>query len=188
MRRFDGCHWRPGALPQVPAPPKRLRPWLDEPGSLTRRLQALAGDAFNVMVLNEHWARAWPEERLQLRSEAMRWHWVREVLLRKDETALVYARSVIPGSSLTGPLRRLRQLGRQPLGALLFGRYPVKRGPIDIARVQSKSRLGARALPPQNTACWARRSVFYIARRPLLVTEVFLPSLLKELGYEHDGC
>lgn len=188
MRRFDGCHWRPGRLAQVPAPPRVLRPWLDEPGSLTRRLRALAGDAFDVVVLDERWARAWPEERHRLGSHAMRWHWVREVLLCREKTPLVYARSVIPGSSLTGPLRRLRQLGKQPLGALLFGRYPVARGPIDIARVHPQSRLGLRALPQQNVACWARRSVFHIARRPLLVTEVFLPPLLEELGYERDGC
>ncbi len=186
MHRFDGCHWRPRAVPQVPAAPRLLRPWLDEPGSLTRRLRNLAGSAFNVVVLDEHWARAWPDECYRLGSQAMRWHWVREVLLCSGRTPLVYARSVIPGSSLTGPLRRLRQLGRQPLGTLLFGRYRVVRGPIELARVDASSRLGMRVMPQSDLPCWARRSVFHIARRPLLVTEVFLQPLLEELSHEHD--
>jgi chorismate--pyruvate lyase len=42
-------------------------------------------------------------------------------------------------------------------------------------------RLASRHLAPENlpTQLWARRSLFHLAGEPLLVTEVFLPSLLE---------
>ncbi len=179
-------HWRPRSVPMVPPPPGRLRDWLDEPGSLTARLRQIARDGLQVRVLHERWGRAWPDENARLGSQAMRWHWLREVLLCNGQTPYVYARSVIPLQSLRGPLSRLRQLGRQPLGSLLFGRYPVVRGAIEVARVGHCSRLGQRALAQGARPEWARRSVFHIGGRPLLVTEVFLSPLIEELTHERD--
>ena len=176
-------NWRPRLVPSARPAPGPLRDWLDEPGSLTRRLRALAGGAFRVRVIDECWGRAWPDERRRLQRPGNEWFWRREVLLCREGQPLVYARSVIPGTSLRGPLRRLRSLGRQPLGTLLFGRYPVVRGPIEVAPLDDGSRLGARALRYGARPCWARRSVFHIAGRPLLVSEVFLQPLLEELSH-----
>ena len=178
-------NWRPRAVPGARPAPGVLRDWLDEPGSLTRRLRSLAGERFAVRVIDERWARAWPDERHRLGRPGHEWFWLREVLLCDADRPLVYARSVIPGRSLRGPLRRLRRLGRQPLGALLFGRYPVARGAIEVAALDAGSRLGARAGQWGARPCWARRSVFRIAGRPLLVTEVFLQPLLEELSHGH---
>jgi chorismate--pyruvate lyase len=158
-----------------------VRDWLDEPGSLTRRLRAQAGAAFRVQVLHEYWGRPWPDERRRLGVPSSAWLWIREVRLGAGDRPWIHARSVIPRDSLEGPLRRLRRLGRQPLGALLFGRYPVVRGAIEVAPVDGASRLGARARSPGAEPRWARRSVFTIAGRPLLVTEVFLQPLIEEL-------
>lgn len=175
-------HWRPRGVPTATPVPRRLKPWIDEPGSLTRRLRDLAGEGFAVRVIREDWSRGWPDERLRLQSGLRGALWLREVLLCGANQPLIYARSVIPATSLRGPLRRLRSLGRQPLGSLLFGRYPVRRGAIEIAPVGLHSRLGRRAADCGGTPVWARRSVFRIAGRPLLVTEVFLSELLEELG------
>ena len=177
-----GAGWRPGSVPRVDGPPESLRPWLDEPGSLTRRLRALAGDAFGVELQHQHWQRPWPTEAVRLGASTRRAAWVREVQLCRGQTPLVAARSVIPASSLRGPLRRLRRLGSQPLGQLLFGRYPVTRGVIDIAPVQPDSSLARRLARGRATPAWARRSVFRVAGRPLLVTEVFLPALIHALA------
>ncbi|AUB77760.1 hypothetical protein BBH56_00590 [Spiribacter roseus] len=174
-------HWRPRGVPGARPRPGPVRDWLDEPGSLTRRLRAQAGGAFRVQVLREYWGRPWPDERRRLGARAPAWLWIREVRLGTGDQPWIHARSVIPRHSLEGPLRRLRTLGRQPLGALLFGRYPVARGPIEVAPLDASSRLGARARAPGAEPCWARRSVFSIAGRPLLVTEVFLQPLIEEL-------
>ncbi len=178
-------HWRPRGVPLSPAAPRVLRPWLDEPGSLTQRLRKLAGADLAVEVITAHWARAWPDERRRLGLRQAQRVWVREVLLGRPAEPLVYARSVIPWQSLRGPLRRLRTLGRQPLGSLLFGRYPVVRGPIEIARVTAPSALGQRLKGVGAHGQWARRSVFSINARPLLVTEIFLDALVEEL---HEHC
>lgn len=175
--------WRPRRLSAITAVPKKLKPWLDEPGSLTRRLRGIAGARFRVRVIRECWVQPWPDERSRLAVPTSRKVWLREVELCRDSTPLVYARSIIPVSSLNGPLRRFRQLGAQPLGTLLFGRYPVARGVIDVAPVTGQSRLGVAAgLEEAGTSAWARRSIFRIGGRPLLITEVFLPALLEELS------
>lgn len=174
--------WRPRRLSAVAAVPRKLKPWLDEPGSLTQRLRGLAGGQFHVRVIRESWLQAWPDERARLAISAQRYVWLREVMLCRGSVPLVYARSIIPANSLRGPLRRFRQLGARPLGALLFGRYPVARGPIEVAPVTAGCRLGVAAgLPQQTAAAWARRSIFHIDRRALLITEVFLPPLLEEI-------
>mgnify|MGYP000099419851 CR=1 FL=1 len=173
--------WRPRRAPVNGPIPPVLRPWIDEPGSLTRRLRTLAGPAFRVVVLTEAWGRGWPDERRRLIGAGGERLWLREVLLCRGDTPLVHARSAIPAGSLRGPLRRLRRLGGQPLGSLLFGRYAVRRGQIEVAPVTASSRLGQRTLACGGHPAWARRSVFRIAGRPLLVTEVFLHSLLEEV-------
>ncbi|MRH78053.1 chorismate lyase [Spiribacter sp. C176] len=174
--------WRPRRLSAITAVPKKLKPWLDEPGSLTRRLRGIAGQQFRVRVIRECWVQPWPDERARLAVREPRKVWLREVELCRGSTPLVYARSIIPVSSLHGPLRRFRRLGARPLGALLFGRYPVARGPIEVAPVPRESRLGLSAsFGGKATSAWARRSIFRIGGRPLLITEVFLPALLEEL-------
>jgi chorismate--pyruvate lyase len=181
MSEPSARNWRPRGVP-VTSPPAALRPWLDEPGSLTRRLRRLTGEQFNVCPMNECWSRGWPDERQRLRSPGTRQLWLREVLLCRGEQPLVYARSLIPATTLRGPLRRLQRLGKQPLGALLFGRYPLVRGPIEIAPLTSNSRLARQANCQGEDPRWARRSVFSVAGRSLLVTEVFFQALVEELN------
>lgn len=160
--------------------PPGLRPWLNEPGSLTRRLRALAGEGFTVRVCTEGWGRPWLDERRRLGLPARRRAWLREVVLGRGTEPWICARSVMPETTLRGPLRRLRSLGAQPLGSMLFGHFAVVRGPIEVARLGRTDALEQRArLLAGRPGEWARRSVFRIGGRPLLVTEVFLPPLLE---------
>lgn len=184
MSRPSAGNWRPRRLP-ASAPPAALKPWLDEPGSLTARLRDLAGAQFNVQPLEQRWSKAWPDERRRLLIRGREHAWLREVLLCQANEPLVYARSVIPAATLRGPLQRLRRLGATPLGTLLFGRYRIIRGPISVAWLNADSRLAQRAAQAAGLSTgsmWARRSVFAISGRELLVTEVFLPSLIRELN------
>lgn len=162
-------------------PPAGLRRWLDEPGSLTRRLRRHCGERFRVRVLYEGWGRPWPDEARRLGIPFGRRVWVREVTLGELNRPWMHARSIIPARVLKGPLRRLRHLGVRPLGSVLFGRYPLRRGPIEVARLTPKDalhRLTVARVDIAGETLWARRSVFRIAGRGLLVTEVFLPALL----------
>ncbi len=62
--------------------------------------------------------------------------WIREVHLIGCGGPWVFARSLIPVSTLRGRQRRLRNLGNTPLGAVLFQDKSMRRGPIETARVQ----------------------------------------------------
>jgi chorismate--pyruvate lyase len=171
--------------------PPGLRRWLDEPGSLTRRLRRHCGDQFCVRVLHTGWGRPWPDEARRLGIPFGERVWVREVILGERDRPWLHARSIIPAAALRGPLRRLRDLGSRPLGSVLFGRYPVRRGAIEVARLDRRDglhRLTAARVAVTGGTLWARRSVFAIAGRGLLVTEVFLPALLEAATSEpaHD--
>lgn len=99
---------------------------------------------------------------------------VREVILCGYNQPWVFARSLLPLRSLTGPLRHLRKQGTRPLGAFLFSQPHLQRSPIALARISSHhSYLPEGLLNGQ--VVWGRRSIFSLHRRPLLVSEVFLP-------------
>lgn len=178
--------WQPRCAPTVQQAPRVLKPWLDEPGSLTRRLRRHCRGAFNVQVVGEGWAAPAISEALALRLRLSSAAWVREVLLRCGPQPLVFARTVMPVGILRGHYRALRHLGRRPLGSLLFGRDTIRRGPLTVARLRPGHRLHDRActLMGVKEPVWARRSVFQVGDKPLLVTEVFLPALVNRLSLE----
>ena len=95
---------------------------------------------------------------------------VREVRLLGCGQTWVHARSLIPATTLTGRHRKLAHLGNRPLGEVLFSDPGMQRGDIETARVPLYS---------ADSRAWARRSVFMLDHKPLLVSEVFLPPLLR---------
>lgn len=149
------------------AAPRFWRRWLLDNGSLTRRLMALKPGHFQVQLLREYRGYATPVEYQQLGLRYRQPVWVREVALCIDHQRLVYGRTIIPLSTLTGKHRRLLSLGNRPLGQYLFQQPGMERRSVTIARVHP-SRL------PVN---WQRRSVFTLDGKPLLVTESFAEQL-----------
>lgn len=117
----SGLVWKPAAQ-VVPRPLPELQSWLLDPGSLTSRLKALAGSQFNVRVLDECWIRQVSPSLLQcFEPHVVRQRmWSRKVLLQCGDTPWVAAHSLIPVSSMQGPLKRLRRLDERPLGEFLF--------------------------------------------------------------------
>lgn len=103
---------------------------------------------------------------------------VRQVQLLCDEQPWIFARTVIPVTSLSGRLRRLVHLGTRPLGGMLFADPGMRRGNVQLARIRAGEDLYRAAtshLPQPPAEIWGRRSVFRIADKPLLVSELFLP-------------
>jgi len=100
---------------------------------------------------------------------------IREVILYGAGQPWVYARSVLPLSTLTGRLRKLRQLDNQPLGALLFKDPRMSREPVQIADFNASTKHLLPLVNGTDKAVWGRRSVFRLDNKPLLVSEVFLP-------------
>jgi chorismate--pyruvate lyase len=169
--------WLPPARVLRSRVPAGLMDWLLDASSLTRRVQGACTGRFEVQVLDAGWRRPMLNEQ---RARGLR-HGVRalvrEVHLVCAGEPWVFARTVIPVSTLTGRRRRLRYLGSRPLGAFLFADRSMTRGGVEVARIGAGERLYARAtrslsLPPP--AIWGRRSVFRLGGKPLLVSEIFL--------------
>lgn len=156
--------WRPVAqiLPRLDL---QLQSWLLDPGSLTWRLKDMAGSKFRVEVLEERWELGLSPALLQCFPShvAGQRMWSRKVLLKNGHTPWVYAHSLIPVSSLMGPLKQLRKLSNRPLGEFLFRDYRLQRQQLEVAHLDDVT---------------GRRSLFYLHGKPLLVAEFYLPALL----------
>ena len=153
--------------------PHRVRPWLLDEGSLTERLIRASDDNFEVERLSQGWLVPTLSERKLLDIPARQWALVREVVLRCHGQAWVYARSVIPGATLSGSLRHLRRLQNQSLGTLIFQNPHLQRSSFQLALLPANCDYIHPSLRQQIPA-WARRSRFTIAGKSLSVSEVFL--------------
>ena len=158
-----------------------MRAWLVDRGSLTARIQARC-DAFRVQLLKQGRARVDRDERFLHAGARRGMALVREVYLYCGDTPVVFAHSVIDPRSLHGPWRRLARLGTRPLGAALFADPRVRRYPLHQRKLNRHHELYARAcaaLATRPPYLWARRSLFMLHNSPILVTEVFLPGIVK---------
>jgi len=174
----DWGDWRSQRLRDVP---EGLSSWLLESGSLTRRVIHACGEGcFRVRLLHQGWGTPLNSERRLLRSRRGVIMLIREVELLCDGVPWVFARTLIPATSLQRAVRRLTQLGEKPLGAVLFSDPRVSRGVTQVARLQPRHPLFQAACDHLDTlpdALWGRRTLFALAGRPLLVNEIFLPDI-----------
>jgi chorismate--pyruvate lyase len=155
--------------------------WLVDGGSLTRRLQRRCRD-FAVQPVRVVDARPKLDEAQLLCATARRVALLREVRLICAGRPVVFAHSVLPHKSLRGPWLGLARLGNRPLGGQLFANPRVMRTPLEYKKLHRHHPLYRRAtahLTAQTADIWARRSVFRLGCAAILVTEVFLPEVLK---------
>lgn len=167
--------WQTARIARHHAPVK-LQPWLLGRGSLTSELLKASGGAVQVKILSQSIAHVYPSEAKLLGLKPRQQALIREVVLCGAEQPWVFARSVLPLSTLSGRLRALRKLDNRPLGHHLFSFASMRRGPIELAELNSQQQyLPAQYIGDQQPL-WARRSVFFLDHKPLLVSEVFLNS------------
>ncbi len=160
--------------------PEAVLSWLLDPASLTRRIQSACTGRFAVDVLEQGFLRPLQNETARLGMRVGGRGFVREVHLLCNGTPWVFARTVIPQTTLVGANRRLTRLKSRPLGAVLFADPTMQRGPIEIARLLPGDALYRDATQHLNALpdfIWGRRSVFRLGGKPLLVSEFFLPGV-----------
>ena len=164
--------------------PGSIRRWLLDSGSLTTRLVKASNNDFRVQRISQHWGQARRDEYRLLGIEPQQRCLIREVLLLCHGQPWVYARSVLPVTSLVGPLRHLRKFGNQPLGQLLFNTPGMQRQPFELAQFEPANLPNAAQLPGRHSLwpnaetkpLWGRRSRFELHGRPVMVSEIFLPA------------
>ena len=170
--------WKPSRYFLRSSIPQDLSGWLLDTASLTLRLQRLCPGKLKVRVLSQERGTPRIDEARVLGIKPGRVAIIRQVHLLCDGQPWVYARTVIPVTSLRGKLQRLAHLGTRPLGGMLFADPGMQRGAVELARIgkgQSLYQAATRHLRQRPAAIWGRRSVFRLSGRPLLVSEVFLP-------------
>ena len=173
-----------------PISAKNFQNWLINSASLTARLQQKYAN-FAVKPVAVNFAKAVVEEAALLRLPAHKTALIREVLLFGNNQPVVFAHSVLPRASLRGAWNGLGRLGNKPLGATLFANAKVKRTPLSYKKLSKNHVLYRRALKNlaatqqiaqkstlAPTFLWARRSIFSLNCATILVTEIFLPTLL----------
>jgi len=155
--------------------PADLVPWLAEPGLLTARVRAAAGDATRFHMLRLEAAPLPPTLRARLAVDdetAL----VREIEFARGSVRWIFAQSVFPDSTVAR-YPWLRELGESPLGEALRRVTEVVREPLEYAELAPDHPLALAANPEGGARLWARRAVYRLAGAPIVVHEVFLPAL-----------
>ncbi|MBH9552137.1 chorismate--pyruvate lyase family protein [Inhella gelatinilytica] len=161
-----------------------LRAWLRAPGSLSARL-ARHG-RFEVQLLRQAPAPLGAPERQQLGPPRHGCTLVREVVLRVGGQPLVWARSSLHRSTLAGPWKALKGLGRRPLAELLYQDRRVQRSTLQPKRLlrhgptrrhMQRQWVQATGSPPPAGMVWARHSVFKRQGALLRILELFHPDV-----------
>jgi len=155
-------------------------PWLISPDSLTARLKQRYKH-FRLQPLSVRLARAELDEAQLLRMKRTLTPITRQVLLCNSQDPVVFAHSILPKKSLRGEWVQLGKLGNKPLGEALFANPRVTRTPLMYKKLTPQHTLYKKAVAHVVHApryLWARRSVFRLGCDMILVTEVFLPSLV----------
>ena len=159
---------------------QEMRTWLFNDTSLTARLVANCKEVFRVEVLRQRYARVQRNEERLLNMPHRQRALLREVYLYCGTVRVVYARSIIPLSTLTGRQRQLAHLGERPLGGFLFSCPSMRRGQVQLAEIYPGNPVYNRAmnnLQQTSETLWGRRSVFRLQNKPLIVAEIFLPGI-----------
>jgi chorismate--pyruvate lyase len=137
-------------------------------------LLTASNNNFAVQVHSQGWNTPYIDESQALGTNHRHFAQIRETLLLCNGTPWVFARSVIPASSLKGHARQLLKLNNRSLGSWLFNDASMRRSPFEVACIDPKNSIVPSDLQMQQQL-WGRRSKFTVQGLPLLVAEIFLP-------------
>lgn len=158
----------------------RLGEWLAEDGLLNVRLKFIAGGETRLRVVRQELSTLSAEQRARLGVDGENC-FARDVELCIGRVAWVYAQTLVPDTTLA-MLPWLAELGDTPLGEMLTALGEVTRSSFEYAELPAAHPLCAqaqRAMDPQaRSTLHARRAVYALRGLPLLVQELFLPSLV----------
>jgi len=164
--------------------------WLKDPASLTRRVTRACDGKFRVRVRHQGWGKASVSATrllcLGLRESCL----IREVELLCDDQPQVFARTLMPVSSLTGAARQLAKLRNKPLGKVLFCDPHTRRERVQVARFlpqHAAFQAAVSHLQEMPAELWGRRTLFLYVGKPILVNEIFLPTLVNRVPGPHGN-
>ena len=181
MLKQSKLYWEPYRNISHTSIPERLQDWLGEEGSFMQRVRN-KGVLPQIQVLNQCWGFPTLDEREQLNILTRSYALFREVLIGSENKNWMFARTVIPRETLTGKLKQLAHLRKRSLGSLLFNDPTLLRSEFEVTclvpNTNEHEALTTYIKIPSDEPIWARRSLFYVQNKTLLLTEYFLPDIL----------
>ena len=135
--------------------------WLSESGPITNRIKL--SQKFELELLNDEIDEISKEEELFLNSFSETFRF-RRVILLGNNTPVVYAKSVIPSSTIENGLSSLGKIGNAPLGDILFTPGVFTKLEMVCASFLSK----------EKNVYWGRKIKYSVNSEPISVMEVFL--------------
>lgn len=137
-----------------------IKSWLLEQGPITKRIKSIA--EFRLELIQDELSDATDDEILFLKidSEEIR---IREVILFGNENPMVFARTIIPDTTIEKGLKELGKIGNKPLGDILFEKDIFSKEDIVFASFKDKESL-----------FWGRKIKYTVKDQPFSVMEVFL--------------
>lgn len=160
--------------------PEAVQSWAYEAGSLTQRLRDYYGNTIAVTIVFHQWHTPFLSERRQLQLPLYRYGLIREVMLHQNGKPLLLARTIIPEETIKVAHRNLSHLGTRPLGEVIFSYPDLERISMDLALIEPVTWAEqAQKIANINQPIWGRRTVYAIQKRPMLVSEFFLPEVLE---------
>ena len=137
-----------------------IKSWLLEQGPITKRIKSIA--EFRLELIQDELSDATDDEILFLKidSEEIR---IREVILYGNENPMVFARTIIPNTTIEKGLKELGKIGNKPLGDILFEKDIFSKEDIVFATFKDEESL-----------FWGRKIKYTVKDQPFSVMEVFL--------------
>ncbi len=170
--------WKHAPLPQEL--PISFRQWILHPASFMDRLRQQGAFNPRVQLLRQQWQSPTRDEKRVLGITTRTYALIREVLIYSVGKKWMYARTVFPRQTLTGKQLCLARLKNRSLGSVLFKEPTIERSAFDVVCLSSDKLFHqyiVKAAHIEADALWARRSIFTLHEKPLLLTEVFLPDI-----------
>lgn len=158
----------PWRAPELCDLPETLRPWLLEADSMTRRLRRYNRHLSVQLLGNRSVSLKADEQALVATPDPV--GLCREVILHGDNGPAILGWTLFAEAALQGG--GLHDLGEQPLGERIFGNEQARRDHLLLASFEIAANPWCQA-----ATVWGRRSRLHLGPWPLLVHELFLPTL-----------
>lgn len=157
--------------------------YLQSEGSTTQWMQAFCGERYRIEVTQQAWNKPLLSEAKALATASHHYMWTRRVVIYGNETPWMLGRTIIPRMSLRGAFRLVQTLGTRSIGEFLFKQKNLQRSPFVYALANTAwlSQLWPEYSAVLSEPVYLRRSIFWVANKPLLLTEAFLPQLLNAI-------
>jgi len=172
-------HWREATNWQKKIVPNDLQSWFFYPHSMTARMQCVC-KTVEIDVLQHHIQIPTYSEMHYLKQPSQHYASLREIIMICDNEPWLFARTIIPLSTLKKTGNQLKNFGNKPIGKILFSNRSTTRSPYQFALINPEHfefQRTKQATPINCNQLWARRSTFHISGKPLSLTEVFLPAM-----------